>query len=411
MKIGVITDSISSQNASAEGAIALTRAIIELGYAATLYASESLPGNFTEGGNARGVPVVSLPSDFHLTRVSALERARGLSQLVSDFIDEHRRAHALASLLDPHLDALIIYGGKGYRSARSFKKQRHAKIPALWYVDTLPFYFYTYCDIGVQGGAPWCSPAKKILYRILDFYERRVSLSAITHLVGISREVQRLLKRYSNRDALVVGPGVASFAAVQEKDSLSGRAVEVLFYGEHIPLENVGEIVAPLKTLHDLGYRVSLVVLGDTKDSSLFRLYREALLERAKEYGIDETLSFPGGSGRESARECFGSADIFVHLYGSAEGEAILFEALAAGIPAIVLEPAVSNTVLTDGKTALLLKTIEPSTIAGALKNLIDDEQLCRQLRGGGQALVRDFLSWRHVAETFVAMLTGEKKA
>lgn len=410
MKIGVITDSISSRNVSGEGAIALTRAIIESGYAATLYVSESLHGNFTKGGNAHGIPIVSLPSDFCLTKVSAIEHARGLSRLVSDFIDEYRRAHALASLLDPHLDALIVYGGKGYRVARSFKKQRHVKIPALWYVDTLPFYFYTYCDVGVPGKAPWCSPAKKILYRTLDFYERRVLLSAITHLVGMSKEVQRLLKRYTQRDALAVTPGVASFAAAREKNPLSGRVVSILFYGERVPPENVGEIVAPLKTLHGLGYRVSLVVLGDTKGSSLFRMYREALLARAKEYGIDETLSFPGGSARESARECFGSADIFVHLYGSAEGETILFEALNAGIPAVVLESAVSTNVFSDGKTALLLKTIEPSTIAGALKNLIDDERLYRQLWDGGQALVRDSLSSRHVAETFVAMLTGQEK-
>ncbi len=233
----------------------------------------------------------------------------------------------------------------------------------------------------------------------------------VTHFISISQEVQRLLKRYSNRDALVMTPGVASFAAVQEKNSLSGRAIEVLFYGERISLENVGEIVAPLKTLHDLGYRVSLVVLGDTKDNSLFRAYQNALAERAKEYGIGEMLSFPGGSARERAREYMSSADIFIHLYGSAEGEAIFFEALAAGIPAIVLESAVSTPVFTDKETAILLKTIEPSAIAGALKNLIDDERLYRQLRDGGQALVRDSLSSRRVAERFIAILTGEKKA
>ncbi len=151
MKIGVITDNLTAHTSTGEGAIALTRAIIELDYAATLYVSESLPGNFIEGGDAHGIPIVSLPSDFHLTKVSALERARGLSRLVSDFIDEHRRAHALASLLDPHLDALIVYGGKGYRSARSFKKQRHAKIPALWYVDTSPSIFIPTATSGFPG--------------------------------------------------------------------------------------------------------------------------------------------------------------------------------------------------------------------------------------------------------------------
>ena len=87
---------------------------------------------------------------------------------------------------------------------------------------------------------------------------------------------------------------------------------------------------------------------------------------------------------------------VFPHLQSQALS---VYEAMSAGLPTIAARMHGAYETLSDGTDAILIPPKDPSTMAGAIKNLIDNQELYKRISVNGAKLVRERFSWRRYSE------------
>jgi glycosyltransferase involved in cell wall biosynthesis len=109
---------------------------------------------------------------------------------------------------------------------------------------------------------------------------------------------------------------------------------------------------------------------------------REALVLEAEQAGVADRVAFPGL--RRDAREIIGAADA-VAIPSRVEGlPLVALEALAAGTPIVATDVRGLRELLTDGETALLVPPDSVTRFASALRRVLEDDSLARQLSEAG---------------------------
>ncbi len=201
--------------------------------------------------------------------------------------------------------------------------------------------------------------------------------------------------------------GVDTGRAPRRDHALSDPA-RILYVGRLHPQKGLDTLVRAFALLRArLPQPVVLRLVGEgPAEQELRRL--------AHELGVAELVGFAGR--QEDVTPHLDDADVFV-LYSRVEGLSnALLEALAAGLPAVVSDIPGNRTVVTDGRTGLVVPVDDAPALASALERLLTDDGLRTRLGTAGRLAVEQVYSFDRVAAQYIdlyasTLATGDRHA
>ncbi|MDO8934092.1 MAG: glycosyltransferase family 4 protein [Rhodocyclaceae bacterium] len=173
--------------------------------------------------------------------------------------------------------------------------------------------------------------------------------------------------------------------------------VRLLSVGAVVPRKGFDVLIAALATLPDLPWHLTIV--GDrTRD----RQAAERLDTDIARHALEPRVAVLGAVSPQHLAALFAAADVFV-LASRYEGYGMAYaEAIAHGLPVIGTRAgAIPETV--PAAAGLLVAAGDVSALAGALRRVIGDAGLRRQLAGAARAAAPHLPSWRQSAEIFAS--------
>lgn len=128
--------------------------------------------------------------------------------------------------------------------------------------------------------------------------------------------------------------------------------------------------------------------------------FEQAARGYCREQGLEAMVSFLGECLDDGKWEYFRRADIvcFPSFYESESFGNVAVEAMMFGLPVVATRWRGIPDVVDDGNTGLLVPICDPVALAGALKRLIDDPELCRTLgRNGRRKYLDEYTIEKHL--------------
>jgi glycosyltransferase involved in cell wall biosynthesis len=139
----------------------------------------------------------------------------------------------------------------------------------------------------------------------------------------------------------------------------------------------------------------TLVLVGEGSE-------RRRLEKLARSVGVADRLVWEGWS--EDARSRLGAFDVFA-LPSRFEGFPLaLLEALLARSAVVATDVGSVGEAVRDGETGLLVPPEDPSALAQAIRRLLADADLRRQLGERGRQLVLDRFTAQHMTQSFARL-------
>jgi glycosyltransferase involved in cell wall biosynthesis len=227
------------------------------------------------------------------------------------------------------------------------------------------------------------------------FYLNKNSLCAANHVFSNKSFDLLNLKRLlpENRVTYVapgIIPGEFSFDEKARKKLRKNWNIEddpVIFsaamFRPDVKTEGLIWVIRACGELCRQGQNFRLVIAGDGKE-------REKLQQLANELVADRVL-FLGKIARKDMYRYYSAADVFV-FPGIRESLGLVFlEAQSCGLPVVAFNNAGVPEAVQDGKTGLLAPMYALEPFVDAVKRLLVDKNLRRQMGFAGKSYVREF--------------------
>ena len=133
------------------------------------------------------------------------------------------------------------------------------------------------------------------------------------------------------------------------------------------------------------------------------------LQARARTAGVADRVRFLGNQPQDRVGEFFAAADLIClpsvrDSRGNVDGlPNVVLEALASATPLITTTAGGIGAVVEHGRTAIVVPERDGAAIAEAMRRLIGNPVLARQMGAAGREVVREHFGWERVAERFEA--------
>lgn len=141
-------------------------------------------------------------------------------------------------------------------------------------------------------------------------------------------------------------------------------------------------LVHVVRRLHDKGIPATLDILGDGEQ-------RKKIEQQAASLGISEFIRLQGSV--DAVEQYLQKSHIYVHAARSEAFGLVCIEAMAAGLPCIMLKTSEENSVVQDGETGLLIQAEKPELFAAGIMKLARDEALYAKMSDNAKAYSRQF--------------------
>ncbi len=224
-------------------------------------------------------------------------------------------------------------------------------------------------SLAVHGSAEFCDVT---MYRLADKL-RDADLAVAISDFGRSQLMGLVAE--SEWDKLhVVRSGVdPNEYAPQHRDEPEGGPLQILTVGRMIPVKGQAVLIDALAELSDWGFDAQVTFIGDGPS-------RESLEARARERGVDGSVTFAGTVGQDDIRAFYAGADVFCSS-SFAEGlPVVLMEAMAMERPVVATRIMGVPELVEDGESGLLVSPGRPDALASALAKLAGDAALRKTL-------------------------------
>ncbi len=165
-------------------------------------------------------------------------------------------------------------------------------------------------------------------------------------------------------------------------------------------------VLKALAILKQQGLTPNYTIVGQGPEETMLR-------NMVQDLGLEDQVVFTGFISVNQLPAIYTSCDIFVmasrEIQGRldlVEGFGISFlEAGACGLPVIAGDSGGISDAVQNGKTGLLVNPDNPEDIAFAIKRLLTDSNLARQLGNEGRRWTETQMSWEHVAKRMVSAM------
>ncbi len=212
-------------------------------------------------------------------------------------------------------------------------------------------------------------------------------------VIANSENSRRLLKTICpDVDARVIHPGVdvESFEQLsgdrswRDKWGWGSETTVVCTIARMEPRKNQKGVIEAIAILAEEGARIGYVCAGVGPE-------QDSLRALVKDLGIEERIRLPGRVSEEEKRLVYAAADIHampsIETGAVTEGFGIVFlEAAAASVPSVAGCVGGQSEAVLDGRTGIVVDGKNPSEIAAALRRLIREPELRREM--GASALL-----------------------
>jgi colanic acid/amylovoran biosynthesis glycosyltransferase len=190
---------------------------------------------------------------------------------------------------------------------------------------------------------------------------------------------------------LGVDPAVFAPRRLEKKN---GDGFDIVCVGRLVPAKGQMILMRAFADLIALGYNVRLKIVGDGVD-------RKQLESFVDSCGLTSAVEFRGALSHSETRRVLEEADLFV-LASFAEGLPVaLMEAMAMEIPCLSTYVAAIPELIRDGLDGLLVPASSQEALTGAMKSMIDNPTLRRNLAAAGR---RRVLAFYNLAENARAL-------
>jgi len=227
------------------------------------------------------------------------------------------------------------------------------------------------------------------------FYLNKNSLGAANHIFSNKTvDLINLKRLLPEKRVTYVAPGIIpaefSFDANARKRLRRNWNIEndsIIFsaamFRPDVKTEGLTWVIRACGELYRQGQNFQLVIAGDGKE-------RDKLQQLAHEE-VPERVLFLGKIAREDMYRYYSAADIFV-FPGIRESLGMVFlEAQSCGLPVIAFNNAGVPEAVQDGKTGLLVPMYALEPFVDAVKRLMVDKNLRRQMGFAAKSYVREF--------------------
>jgi glycosyltransferase involved in cell wall biosynthesis len=242
--------------------------------------------------------------------------------------------------------------------------------------------------------------------------ERAIVRHADRLVAQCSDEVFELVRLGADRARIVVSSSGVDLDRFTSEGPTEPRGARprVVVVSRLVERKGIGNVIEAVARLPEVELVVAggppRDVLGDDPEGG-------RLLRLADDLGIADRVDFRGCIDRDEVAPLLRSADVVACTPWYEPFGIVPLEAMACGVP--VVASAVGgpiDTVVHRG-TGLHVPSRDPDALAAALRELLEDEALRRQLGAAAARRVRARYSWRHTAATLseaYRSLSGERR-
>ena len=158
-------------------------------------------------------------------------------------------------------------------------------------------------------------------------------------------------------------------------------------------------IIQALKILKGKNYRVDLLIVGDG-------YYKKNLTQLVNDLKLNENVKFLGSLNHEKLAKAYNNADIFV-LANYQEITPAVNEALACGLPVVVMKCGGREFIIPSKKYGLVSRRMDVKDMAEKIEMLIKDRKKRENIAKKGRKRVLDNFSIEAVGEKFYKAFTS----
>lgn len=244
-------------------------------------------------------------------------------------------------------------------------------------------------------------PLRKRIYETL-VERRNLANAAAVHFT--STEEMELAKSLDLRFRGVVAPLGLETTRNGPADSQAAAATRAEFAGKKIVLfmsrinfkKGLDILARAFGEVHRRRKDAHLVIAGPDNDG-----YSGTVRKCLKEAGVSDAVTFVGMVLNERKSALLSCADLFVlPSYSENFGIAVV-EAMAAGLPVVISNRVNIWREIQEANAGLVVHT-DPSELARAILELLDNSALARQLGERGCRLARTHFSWETAGDKLV---------
>lgn len=395
MKIAIVCKNLSFITGGPRLALSLARHLGELGQEVVLYAAEAEGEYFRE--ISKGLDVRVTPPGFTRGEITGLWN--WVFGKLKEQNDDIKWAKTVAAAMDSDFDVVNVHD-LTYRTGYFYKK-RNKKAKVVWQ-ENIPLFLY------VKRGKFIYDLIGFLYWRFKKFVDQKYydSIDKISVLDELTKE-RRIDRGFPSHNISVIRAGIdfPKFYAPVKDFSLKAerKQVNIFALGALNFVRRFDNVIEAVKYLRDWGYDARAKIIAKNvwhQDEC-----RDRLIELVKENNLKDFIDLDfKGLPEEDLVKVFQESDIFVQaVYApppAHQGWGLVnFEAMAAGLPLVVVRSSSATEVLEEDKTALFFDPLEPKQIAEKIKFLVDNPQAYDHIAKAGQAYVKENQSWKKYAE------------
>ncbi len=257
-------------------------------------------------------------------------------------------------------------------------------------------------DVSFAAHPEWFPRREGLRRRVFTWLSARKAARVLTISEFSKREIAQHLGVEADRIS-VVYIGIDATATTPAPGSSSGSSQQsVLHVGSLFARRHIPELISGFAALARRREDVRLDIVGDNRTTPHVDVER-----LAADTGFGSRISIRSFVADAELRMLYQSARAFVFL-SSYEGAGLTpLEALAAGVPIVVLDTPVAREMYADA--AVYVSRPEPSLIAGALERVLTDEGERERILTASRTVLARY-SWStcatHVLDALVSAST-----
>ena len=224
----------------------------------------------------------------------------------------------------------------------------------------------------------------------------KAALRGASSIVVVSTAVEDRLADIVGRSKVRLirnGVEVERFAPEFQETPASPEVPVVGFVGMITRRKGLLDLFAASRMLTESGMKHRVLVVGGTPPEGATE---ERLIHEAQH----ENIEFAGSIVREQVHEYYAKFDIYCLPSWWEAAPLSLLEAMSAGLPVVATRVGDVERIVDDQRTGLLVPVKEPEILASALRKLLSDPGLRRQMGAAGRVkALKEFDLERTVAE------------
>ncbi|MBD0388697.1 MAG: glycosyltransferase family 4 protein [Nostoc sp. C3-bin3] len=187
---------------------------------------------------------------------------------------------------------------------------------------------------------------------------------------------------------------------ISEPKNLDKQYLELLFVGRLVPYKGADMLVEAINNLQtSIKERVRLTIVGDG-------IEREVLEQKILAYNLQEKISITGWIPKQETLKYYSSADVFCFPSIREFGGAVVLEAMANGLPCIVIDYGGIGEYVTE-ETGFKIPPTSKEYVVEQLKQhiecLVSDEKLRQQMSEQAVQRAKEY-TWENKASQIVTL-------